>query len=88
MPAVQRMDDQNAGGGTITDTVQTFVTVDGKRVAVEGATGSGDGDHDGWQTAHGSATVRIGGAPVIRTGDADSCGHARTGGSSSVRVGG
>lgn len=96
MPAVQRIDDLNDGGGKLTTTPQDFVTVDGQLVAVVGAKGTAhppcpdDDTHcvNKWQTAGGSAKVRIGGANVIRTADVDSCTHTRVGGSSTVRVGG
>jgi uncharacterized Zn-binding protein involved in type VI secretion len=96
MPAVQRLQDVNTGGGILTTTPQAFVTVDGKKVAVVGATGTAhppcpdDDTHCAgkWQTAGGSGSVRIAHAAVIRTGDLDSCTHARAGGSGTVRVGG
>ena len=92
MPAVQRVTDQNGGGGVLTTTPQAFVRVGGELVAVVGAKGTGHGDDvhvaGAWQTAGGSASVRIGGVAVIRRGDVDSCGHARVGGAAFCRVGG
>jgi hypothetical protein len=91
MPAVQRLDDLNNGGGKLTQTPQAFVTVDSKTVAVVGATGTGHGTGvhaaGAWQTQGGSSTVRINNLRVIRTNDVDSCGHTRVGGSSTTRVG-
>jgi uncharacterized Zn-binding protein involved in type VI secretion len=95
MPACQRLQDANAGGGMLTSTPQTIVTVDGQRVAVVGAKGTAhppcpeDDSHCAgvWQTAGGSGSVRIAGQAVIRTQDADTCGHRRIGGSPTVRVG-
>jgi hypothetical protein len=97
MPAVQRLDDLNNGGGKLTQTPQDFVTVDGKKVAVVGAEGTSHypcGQPGGnahcyptWQTKGGSSSVRIANKPVIRTQDVDSCGHTRVGGSSTTRVG-
>jgi uncharacterized Zn-binding protein involved in type VI secretion len=95
MPAVQRMTDQNAGGGVIQTIPQTFVRVDGLVVAVVGARGSAHPPCPDvqahclnvWTTAIGSSTVRIAGIPVIRTTDVDSCVHARVGGSPTTRIG-
>jgi uncharacterized Zn-binding protein involved in type VI secretion len=98
MPAVQRLEDANNGGGKLTETPQDFVTVDGKKVAVVGAKGTshrpcGDPGEDvhcypNWHTTVGSSKVRISNKPVIRRDDPDSCGHTRIGGSGTVRVGG
>jgi uncharacterized Zn-binding protein involved in type VI secretion len=94
MPAVQRLEDANDGGGVLTSTPQDFVTVDNKLVAVVGAMGTShppapdDNTHAAgvWKTA-GTSFVRIGGVSVIRTTDVDSCGHTRIGGSSTTRIG-
>jgi uncharacterized Zn-binding protein involved in type VI secretion len=96
MPAVQRMTDQNTGGGIIQTIPQTFVRVDGLVVAVVGSMGSAHPPcpevpihcANAWQTSVGSSSVRIAGIPVIRTEDPDTCGHARVGGSGTTRVGG
>ena len=96
MPAVQRLEDANAGGGIVTSTPQDFVTVDGQLVAVVGAKGTAhppcpdDNSHcaNVWATSGGSGKVRISNKAVIRRDDVDTCGHARVGGSSTVRVGG
>lgn len=95
MPAVQRMTDQNAGGGIIQTIPQSFVRVDGRVVAVVGSKGSAhppcpeDDSHcaNVWATAIGAFRVRINGMAVIRTKDTDTCGHKRIGGSSTTRIG-
>jgi hypothetical protein len=93
MPAVQRMTDANDGGGVLTSTPQAFVRVANLLVAVDGAKGtthgSGDDEHavGTWQTAHGAARVRIGGAAVNRKNDVDTCGHIRVDGAPFCRIG-
>jgi uncharacterized Zn-binding protein involved in type VI secretion len=95
MAQVQRMTDQNAGGGIIQTIPQAFVRVDGLVVAVVGAKGSAhppcpdDSSHclNVWTTTQGAPRVRINGIPVIRFNDPDSCGHRRVGGSSTTRIG-
>jgi len=95
MPAVERMGDQNSGGGVIQTIPQTFVRVDGLLVAVVSSRGSAhppcpeDDSHCAgvWQTTRGAPRVRIDGRPVIRRNDPDSCGHVRVGGSATTRVG-
>jgi len=96
MPAVQRMTDQNDGGGVIQTIPQSFVRVDGLVVAVVGARGSAHPPcpdvqahcQNVWTTTQGAPRVRIAGLPVIRATDPDSCGHPRVGGSTTTRVGG
>jgi uncharacterized Zn-binding protein involved in type VI secretion len=95
MPAVQRMTDQNQGGGVIQTIPQSFVRVDGLVVAVVGSKGSAHppcpeiDTHcaNVWATTRGAPRVRINGIPVIRANDPDSCGHLRVGGSSTTRIG-
>jgi uncharacterized Zn-binding protein involved in type VI secretion len=96
MPAVQRMDDLNDGGGKIDLIPQGFVRVDGKVAAVVGSKGTAHppcpevNAHCAhvWTTTVGAPRVRIGGLPVIRAQDPDSCTpHRRVGGSSTTRVG-
>lgn len=97
MPAVQRMNDLNDGGGKIDQVPQSFVRVDGQVVAVVGSKGTAhppcpdDNRHCAhvWTTTVGSSSVRIAGNAVIRTDDPDSCTpHKRVGGSTTTRVGG
>lgn len=93
MPSVQRQGDTNSAGGAATSGVSS-VRVNGKPIVVNGI---GVSAHAPWGKPHpphrapttqnGSATVRAGGIPVVRTGDADTCGHARVGGSPDVRAG-
>jgi len=96
MPAVQRLTDQNDGGGIIqTIPGQDFVRVEGLLVAVVGAQGSAhppcpeDDSHcqNVWTTTRGAPRVRINGIPVIRAQDPDSCAHRRIGGSPTTRIG-
>ena len=95
MAAVQRMTDQNSGGGIIQTIPQHFVRVDGLVVAVVGAQGSAHPPcpevpihcQNVWQTTRGAPRVRINGIPVIRFNDPDSCGHRRVGGSTTTRIG-
>lgn len=89
MPNVQRVGDPNTAGGIVTSGVPT-VRANGRLVVIpaQPVTPHGLGIHASPVTAGGSATVRAGGAPVIRTGvDLDTCGHARAAGSPNVRVG-
>jgi hypothetical protein len=95
MAAVQRMTDQNQGGGIIQTIPQSFVRVDGLVVSVVGSQGSAHPPcpnvqahcQNVWQTTRGAARVRINGSPVIRTNDPDSCTHLRVGGSTTTRIG-
>lgn len=95
MPAVQRMTDQNSGGGVIQTIPQDFVRVDGLLAAVVGAKGSAHPPcpevqvhcQNVWATIRGAPEVRINGIPVIRATDPDSCGHVRVGGSTTTRIG-
>jgi uncharacterized Zn-binding protein involved in type VI secretion len=92
MPAVQRVGDSNSAGGLATGGVAS-VRVNGRPIVVAG---NGVAPHAPWGKPHpphaaakvkgGSATVRAGGVPVIRTGDTDTCGHPRSGGSTDVRA--
>ncbi len=95
MPAVQRVGDADDAGGVITSGTDS-VRANGRPLAVVGRSVSAHPPcgrrrapriHCHAATAGGSATVRAGGIPVVRTGDSDTCGHARAGGSDNVRVG-
>jgi len=97
MPAIQTQGDQNSAGGAATSGVAS-VRVNGKPVVVDGTLVT---PHAPWPqrrynphpphaaatTKGGSATVRAGGKPLVRTGDTDTCGHARVGGSPNVKAG-
>ena len=92
MPAIQRQGDQNSSGGAAGVGVAS-VRVNGKPVVVPGTSvtahapwGKPHPPHAAATTTGGSATVRAGGQPIIRTGDTDTCGHARVGGSPNVRA--
>lgn len=95
MPAVQRMTDQNQGGGVIQTIPQSFCRVDGLVVVVVGSQGSAHPPCPDvqahclnvWATTRGAPRVRIAGIPVVRTTDPDTCGHLRVGGSSTTRIG-
>lgn len=90
----QRKGDPNSAGGIATAGVPS-VRVNGRPILVPGISvtphpccgNSGCGKHCRAKTRGGSATVRAGGKPVIRTGaDKDTCGHPRAGGSGNVRL--
>ena len=94
MPAVQRQGDANSAGGVATSGEPT-VRVNGRAVVVPSISVTphpccgkkGCAKHCSATTNGGSATVRAGGKPIIRTtSDVDTCGHARSGGSPNVRV--
>jgi len=94
MPAVQRQGDANSAGGVATSGEPT-VRVNGRAVVVPSISvtphpccgGRGCSKHCSATTSGGSATVRAGGKPIIRTtSDVDTCGHPRSGGSPNVRV--
>ena len=80
MRPVQCIGDSNSGGGVITSTPQSKVYIEGRLVAVTGASGTGHGKnvHSGgaWISI-GSSKVYIQGLPVVLTGDGDTCGHVR-----------
>jgi len=94
MPAVQRQGDANTAGGVAQSGVSS-VRVNGRAVVVPTISVTphpccgkkGCSKHCSAKTKGGSATVRAGGKPIIRTtSDVDTCGHARSGGSPDVRV--
>ena len=94
MPAAQRQGDPNTSGGINTSGVGS-VRVNGRPVVVPGIVvtphpccgAPGCGIHCAAVTSGGSANVRAGGRPVIRTSvDSDTCGHPRSVGSPNVRV--
>jgi uncharacterized Zn-binding protein involved in type VI secretion len=94
MPAVQRQGDANSAGGVAASGVAS-VRVNGRPVVVPGISVTphpccgqkGCAKHCSATTNGGSATVKAGGKPIIRTSaDVDTCGHARSGGSPNVRV--
>lgn len=91
MARVQRVGDQDSGGGRIT-AGENSVRVNGKPVAVVNAPVT---PHTNNKPPHTSArtkstknsTVRANGKRIIVTGDTDTCGHARQGGSPNVNIG-
>jgi uncharacterized Zn-binding protein involved in type VI secretion len=94
MPAVQRQGDANSAGGVAQSGVSS-VRVNGRAVVVPSISVTphpccgekGCSKHCSAKTNGGSATVRAGGKPIIRTSvDKDTCGHPRSGGSPNVRV--
>ncbi len=74
---------QDKASTPITGALQSTVKVNGKLVAVKGATIAphGAGPHAAPVTKGCSSTVKAGGIPVVRAGDAASCGHPCTGAS-------
>lgn len=92
MPNIQRISDQNDGGGAITTvSPNTTVFANNLLVSVDGSKGTGHGDSphcEGcWSTSGGSPVVLTHGIPTNYKGNADTCGHTRVGGSSNVFVG-
>ena len=92
---VQRVGDANEVGGIILEGDPT-VLVDGRPIATIGASitphpccgAKGCPPvHCHAETTATSATVLVGGKPVVVLGDIDTCGHSRVGGSESVLVG-
>ena len=92
---VQRVGDVNAVGGVILEGDPT-VLVDGRPIAILGASVTPHPccgakgcppTHCHAVTTATSATILVGGKPVVVTGDIDSCGHTRVGGSFSVIAG-
>ena len=91
MAKVQRVGDQDSGGGKITQG-ENSVRVNGKPVAVKGDTVSvhpgGKYGHKGVTTkANKNTTVKANGKLIVVTGDTDTCGHKRVGGSPNVNIG-
>lgn len=93
---VCRVGDQNAAGGVIMVGDPT-VLVNGRPIATIGAKVSPHfccgakgcpPTHCSASTTSTSATVLVGGKPVVTTGSLDTCFHPRVGGSFDVIVGG
>lgn len=79
---------QDTAGGLITGNLAPTVFVNGKPIAVKGATVAGHGPipHAAPTMAEASTTVFAGGLGVCRAGDKATCGDAATG-SSDVNAG-
>lgn len=77
---VSRVADDSAGGNIIGVLAPT-VFVNGKNIAVVGASiaNHGTGLHSSPTMTEGSSTVFANGVPVCRSGDASSCGHVASG---------
>ena len=93
MARVQRVGDQDSGGGRITQG-ENSVRVNGKPIAVVNAPvtvhlpSKGPKDHKHARTqASNNSTVKANGKLVVVTGDTDTCGHKRVGGSPDVNIG-
>lgn len=91
MAKVQRVGDQDSGGGKIIRG-ENSVKVNGKPVAVVDSPVTphtpGKGEHNSAKTkANKNTTVKANGKLIIVTGDTDSCGHKRVGGSPNVNIG-
>jgi len=87
--SIQRVGDVNSGGGVITNTPQSTVTIAGIPIALTGSTGTGHGTGihaaGAWQCV-GTSNITINGINVIITGDIDTCGHVRLDGGSKVTI--
>ena len=79
---------QDTAGGTITGVLAPTVFVNGKPIAVKGATvaGHGTGPHAAPTMSEASTKVYANGIGVCRAGDKATCGDAATG-SSNVNAG-
>jgi len=91
MAAVQRVGDQDSGGGRILQG-ENSVRVNGKPVAIGDKSvtphTNGKPPHTNAKTqAQKNHTVTAGGKPIVVTGDNDTCGHKRVGGSPYVNIG-
>lgn len=91
MAKVQRVGDQDSGGGKIIRG-DNSVRVNGKPVAVVDSPVTTHtpfrGEHTHAKTkANKNTTVRANGKLIIVTGDNDTCGHKRVGGSPDVNIG-
>lgn len=89
MPGIARVTQDNAGG-LITGNLAPTVFINGKPIAVKGASiqGHGLGAHSAPVIDGSSKTVFANGIPVARIGDLASCGDAISTGSSNVNAGG
>ena len=88
MPAIERIGDENTGGGVVLSTPHSLVSANNKLVSVDGSpvSGHGRGRHRSPVTSSGSSNVSINNIPVNRLGDPDTCGHTRAEGSPNVSV--
>lgn len=91
MAKVQRVGDQDSGGGKITQG-ENSVRVNGKPIAVTNTTvtnhPNGKPPHSNAKTKAGlNSTVKANGKLIVVTGDTDTCGHKRQGGSPNVNIG-
>jgi uncharacterized Zn-binding protein involved in type VI secretion len=90
MAKVQRVGDQDSGGGKIIRG-DNSVRVNGKPIAVIDSPVTphpGRGEHNHAKTkANKNTTVKANGKLIVVTGDTDSCGHKRQGGSPNVNIG-
>lgn len=91
MAKVQRVGDQDSGGGRIVQG-ENSVRVNGKPIAVANKPvtphTNGKPPHTDAKTkATKNTTVRANGKLVVVTGDNDTCGHKRVGGSPDVNIG-
>jgi uncharacterized Zn-binding protein involved in type VI secretion len=93
--AVQRVGDQNTGGGVIINGDDS-VLINGRAVAIQGSSVSPHPCcgrkgcppvHCSAKTQTNNGTVLVNGIPLIFTDDIDTCGHARANGSADVSVG-
>lgn len=90
MPAIARENDHDSGGGTIIDGISDSVFVNGKGVALIGATQSKHEPGDNHNSSHitdGSSSVFINGKNVAWVGSNTACGHQIIEGSDNVFVG-
>lgn len=85
MPGIARVN-QDSAGGLITGNLAPTVFINGKPIAVRGATvqSHGLGSHASPVLDGSSLVVFANGIPICRIGDLASCGHPITSGSSTV----
>lgn len=90
MAKVQRVGDQDSGGGRIVSG-ENSVRVNGKPIAVVNAPVTphpkGNQHKHAKTKATKNSTVLANGKRIIVTGDTDTCGHTRQGGSPNVNIG-
>ena len=91
MASVQRVGDQDSGGGRILQG-ENSVRVNGQPIAVTNTsvTSHPDGKpphSDAKTRASSNSTVKANGKLIVVTGDTDTCGHKRVGGSPDVNIG-
>jgi len=82
LPGIARVG-QDTAGGTIIGNLAPDIIVEGRPIAVVGASIAGHGlpPHNSPVMVQGSSTVIANGIFVCRQGDAASCGHTATGSS-------